>query len=87
MTLEDYLTVIASSKAADWRVSLLPTFMYRIVPVRASGGGTTDFELQEHTTQMTFTKDVRFGSLGVWSPTRTTTRNGFRNCPTSGPRA
>ena len=61
MTLEDYLTVIASSKAADWRVSLLPTFMYRIVPVRASGGGTTDFELQEHTTQMTFTKDVRFG--------------------------
>jgi len=61
MTLEDYLTVVAASKPADWRVTLLPTFMYRVVPVRTSGGGTADFELQEHSTMMTFVKDVRFG--------------------------
>ena len=61
MTLEDFLTVIAASKPADWRTTLLPTFMYRVVPVRASGGGTVDFDLQEHSSTMTFTKDVRFG--------------------------
>lgn len=61
MTLEDFLTVVAASKPADWRATLLPTFMFRVVPIRASGGGTTDFELQEHSTMMTFIKDVRFG--------------------------
>ncbi|NQW09309.1 MAG: hypothetical protein HQ481_05420 [Alphaproteobacteria bacterium] len=61
MTLEDFLTVVAASKPADWRTTVLPTFMFRVVPVRASGGGTVDFDLQEHTTTMTFTKDVRFG--------------------------
>lgn len=59
MTLEDYLTVIAGSTPADWRSTLLPTFMYRVVPVR--GGSGPDFELQEHTTMLTYTKDVRFG--------------------------
>ncbi len=60
MTLEDYLTVVASSKASDWRATLLPTFMFRVVPAR-SGSGQGDFELQEHTTTLTFTRDVRFG--------------------------
>ena len=59
MTLEDYLKVIAGSAPADWRSTLLPTFMYRVVPIR--GGSGPDFELQEHTTMLTFTKDVRFG--------------------------
>jgi hypothetical protein len=61
MTLEDFMTVIAGSKPGDWRTTLLPTFMYRVVPVRATGGGTADFELQEHSTMMTLAKDVRFG--------------------------
>ena len=61
MTLEDYLTVIASSKPGDWRSTVLPTFMFRVVPVRGTGGATADFELQEHTTTLTFVRDVRFG--------------------------
>ena len=61
MTLEDFLTVIAASKPTDWHATLLPTFMYRVVPIRASGGGTADFEMQEHTTTLTFLRDVRFG--------------------------
>ncbi|WPZ33260.1 hypothetical protein T8K17_18705 [Thalassobaculum sp. OXR-137] len=61
MTLDDYLTVIAASKPDDWRATVLPTFMFRVVPIRASGGGTVDFELQEHTTTLTFLRDVRFG--------------------------
>lgn len=61
MTLEDLLTVIAASKPSDWRATLLPTFMYRVVPVRGAGGGAADFELQEHSTTLTFTHDVRFG--------------------------
>lgn len=87
MTLDDYLTVIAASKPDDWRATVLPTFMFRVVPIRASGGGTVDFELQEHTTTLTFLRDVRFGMAWGWSATRTTRRNGSTSCPTSGPRA
>jgi hypothetical protein len=61
MTLDDYLTVVASSKPTDWRATILPTFLFRVVPVRNAGGGTTDFELQEHTTTLTYVRDVRFG--------------------------
>lgn len=61
MTLEDLLNVVASSKPSDWRATLVPTFMYRVVPVRVAGGTTTDLELQEHSTMLCFTRDVRFG--------------------------
>jgi len=53
--------VVSASKPTDWRASVVPTFMYRVVPVRATGGGTADFELQEHSTLLSFTQDVRFG--------------------------
>lgn len=57
MTLEEYLSVIADSKAADWRTSNVPTFMHRIVPSRTPG---SDFELQEHNVLMNYMPDIRF---------------------------
>lgn len=61
MTLEEYLTVVALSQPEDWRTTNVPTFMHRIVPVRSSGGGNADFEIQEHNLMITYTKDIRFG--------------------------
>lgn len=61
MTLDDYLTVIAASKPGDWRATVLPTFLFRVVPIRAAGGSTVDFEVHEHSTTLTFVRDIRFG--------------------------
>ncbi len=61
MTLEEYLKVVTTSTPADWRATEVPTFMHRIVPVRSTGGGAVDFEVQEHNTMLSFTKDIRFG--------------------------
>ena len=61
MTLDEYLSVVAASTSEDWRATNMPTFMYRIIPVRGAGGGNTDFEIQEHNMMLSFTKDVRFG--------------------------
>ncbi|MBT5264070.1 MAG: hypothetical protein HOL85_04510 [Rhodospirillaceae bacterium] len=61
MTLDEFLMTIAKSSADDWRVTDVPTFMYRIVPVRGPGSAKQDFEIQEHNVMMTYTKDITIG--------------------------
>lgn len=61
MKLDEYLDLVAESAPSEWRSTVAPTFMFRVVPVRSSGGGTADFELQEHNTSLTYAKDIRIG--------------------------
>lgn len=58
MKLEDYLARIEGSEPGDWRVTQVPTFMYRLVPVRGSDNRTLDFEVQEHNVMLTYAPDV-----------------------------
>ncbi|MBU0723535.1 MAG: hypothetical protein KJ904_11760 [Alphaproteobacteria bacterium] len=60
MKLDDYLSVIAQSAPKDWSVSKVPTFMFRLVPIRGADNRTLDFELQEHNALMVFKRDIRF---------------------------
>ena len=60
MKLDDYLSVVAQSAPNDWTVSKVPTFMYRLVPVRSPDNRALDFELQEHTALIIFRRDIRF---------------------------
>lgn len=58
MNIDEYLSVVEKSRPEDWRVAQVPTFMYRVVPVR--GGGGADFEIQEHNATMNYSPDIRF---------------------------
>jgi len=58
MRLDEYMTVVATSTPADWRVHKSPTFHYRVVPVRGGPNRIVDFEIQEHNVVLTYTKDV-----------------------------
>ena len=58
MKLEDYLKVIGTSTQKDWLVTQVPTFLYRLVPVRVGENRSLDFQLQEHTFMLSYKKDL-----------------------------